>query len=487
MPLSGTEISRERASGNAEQHRWPGMQAAGEHSRRTAPPRAAAFWLVARGTLPVVLRGGRPIAAVRDLPGSAAVLGDHADRCLRHLRPRPSPHAAGLRVGVGLSGPPSSDSRQPLHHRRCLRPVPGRRRRRPSVRRQGVAGCRSWVGDRGGRGGADRPGARGGWDCPADTGGATLMGLGAGALGTSALVQYGPAPTHLVWWLLLGASVVGAAVALAIPEPETRRPGVLASLRPRVAVPSEARASFIVAAPCLIAAWALNGLFLSLGPSLAAQVFASPNLLWGGLVIFLLLATGAAATVACRAVSPSVATVTGCLTLVAGTVATLAAIEWTSGAAFLTGTALAGVGTRGSCLPRCLPHHHRARPSQRACRRDCCHLHPLLFGAQRPGSRRRAGNNAFRPAPHRACLLRGDGRARRGRSRQPDAPQARPGHRPRALARPAPGPGGSTVPARWFRSRAADRQTAIVHDASSAAQMRAAESRPSVRRHTPCL
>jgi MFS family permease len=35
---------------------------------------------------------------------------------------------------------------------------------------------------------------------------ATIFGLAAGALGASALVQYGPAPTHLVWWLLLGYS-----------------------------------------------------------------------------------------------------------------------------------------------------------------------------------------------------------------------------------------------------------------------------------------
>jgi MFS family permease len=46
MPLSDTVTGRERASGHAEQHRWPGMQAAGEHFRRTAPSRAA-FWLVA--------------------------------------------------------------------------------------------------------------------------------------------------------------------------------------------------------------------------------------------------------------------------------------------------------------------------------------------------------------------------------------------------------------------------------------------------------
>ena len=41
---------------------------------------------------------------------------------------------------------------------------------------------------------------------PVVTSAATLLGLGAGGLGTSALVQYAPAPTHLVWWLLLGAS-----------------------------------------------------------------------------------------------------------------------------------------------------------------------------------------------------------------------------------------------------------------------------------------
>ena len=45
----------------------------------------------------------------------------------------------------------------------------------------------------------------------------------------------------------------------------------------------------------MIAARALNGFYLSLGPSLAAQVLGSPDLLWGGLVIFLVAGTGAAA------------------------------------------------------------------------------------------------------------------------------------------------------------------------------------------------
>src|ERR1700691_3043140 len=59
MSLSGTQTSRERASGNAERHRWPGMQAAGEHSRRTAPPRAA-FWLVAGGFCLMFFAAGAP-------------------------------------------------------------------------------------------------------------------------------------------------------------------------------------------------------------------------------------------------------------------------------------------------------------------------------------------------------------------------------------------------------------------------------------------
>ena len=46
MTLSDTETARERASGNAERSRWPALPAAAEHSRRTAPSRAA-FWLVA--------------------------------------------------------------------------------------------------------------------------------------------------------------------------------------------------------------------------------------------------------------------------------------------------------------------------------------------------------------------------------------------------------------------------------------------------------
>jgi MFS family permease len=101
---------------------------------------------------------------------------------------------------------------------------------------------------------------------------------------------------------------------------------------------------FAVALPVMIAAPALNGFYLSLGPSLAAQVLRSPDLVWGGLAIFLTAGTGAAASVAFRAVSGPAAMLAGCLFLLAGAVMTCAAIQTGSAAAFLAGGAVAGAG-----------------------------------------------------------------------------------------------------------------------------------------------
>jgi predicted MFS family arabinose efflux permease len=170
------------------------------------------------------------------------------------------------------------------------------------------------------------------------------VGLALGALVTSALVQYAPAPTHLIWWALLAVFAAGILAVLAMAEPGARRPGVLASLRPRVTIPRPVRGTFAAALPCIVAGWALGGLYLSLGPSLAAQATGSPNLLWGGLVIFLICGTGAAAAALLRDMSSRAMMLASCLCLLAGMAVTFGAIMTTTAAAFLTGTAIAGVG-----------------------------------------------------------------------------------------------------------------------------------------------
>lgn len=173
----------------------------------------------------------------------------------------------------------------------------------------------------------------------APTGGQAL-----GAIGASALAEYAPAPTHLVWWLLLGAFIISILAVLAMPEPGSVRAGFVSSLRPHVSVPREARAAFATAVPALVGVWALAGFYLSLGPSLASQLLHSGNLLWGGILIFLLTGLGAVASAVLARRNPSGVMLGGCLALIAGALVTFAAIETSTSADLLVGTAVAGLG-----------------------------------------------------------------------------------------------------------------------------------------------
>src|SRR3954462_8683956 len=173
----------------------------------------------------------------------------------------------------------------------------------------------------------------------APTGGQAL-----GAVGASVLAQYAPAPTHLVWWLFLGAFITGVVAVLAMPEPGTVRPGAVSSLRPHVGVPQAARGAFATAVPALVGIWALAGFYLSLGPSLAAQLLHSTNLLWGGLLIFLLTGLGAAASALLGRKNPSAVMVGGCVVGIVGASVTVASIETGTSAVLFVGTAIPGLG-----------------------------------------------------------------------------------------------------------------------------------------------
>jgi len=169
-------------------------------------------------------------------------------------------------------------------------------------------------------------------------------GQAIGAIAASALAEFALAPTHLVWWLLLGAFAVCILAVLVIEEPGMTRPGALGSLRPRVTVPRPARGAFVAALPCLVGLWALGGFYLSLGPSLVAQLLHSSNLLWGGILIFLLTGLGAAASGALTKASPARVMLAGCLALTAGALVTFAAIETSTPWVLFLGTAVAGLG-----------------------------------------------------------------------------------------------------------------------------------------------
>ncbi|HEY1539211.1 MAG TPA: MFS transporter [Solirubrobacteraceae bacterium] len=179
---------------------------------------------------------------------------------------------------------------------------------------------------------------------------APLGGLAFGALGCGALVQFGPAPTHLVYAVLLTGMVVAAAVVSRMPETSARRAGARASLRPRVGVPPRLRTDFFAIVPILVASWALGGLYLSLGPSVAASLFGLDSHLIGGLVVTLLCGTGAATAFFLRAWPIERVIVTAAGLLAGGMVVTLIGVEADSAVLAAAGTVVAGIGFGASAL-----------------------------------------------------------------------------------------------------------------------------------------
>jgi MFS family permease len=192
------------------------------------------------------------------------------------------------------------------------------------------------------------------------------VGPAVGALGSGVLVQYGPHPTTLVYALLVVAFVLAIAAVTLMPETVRRHEGALASLRPRVGVPVGIRPQFVVAVPSLIATWALGGLYLSLGPSLAAGILHLHSHLVGGLVVAALCAAGAAASFLIRDWPPRRAMVSGSVVLAVGVLITLPALAVTSTALFFAGAVVSGVGFGSSFFGAFRTLAGLARPDERA-------------------------------------------------------------------------------------------------------------------------
>ena len=179
---------------------------------------------------------------------------------------------------------------------------------------------------------------------------APISGLAVGAIGCGALVQLGPAPTHLVFAVLLAGAVIAGVAVGRMPETSARRAGAIASLKPILGIPARLRADVLALVPIIIASWALGGLYLSLGPSVAASLFGLSNHLIGGFVVTLLCGAGAATAFVLRSRPTSRILGISAITLSAGTALTLAGVEVHTVALAGIGTVVAGVGFGASAL-----------------------------------------------------------------------------------------------------------------------------------------
>lgn len=178
---------------------------------------------------------------------------------------------------------------------------------------------------------------------------APSIGLATGALGAGLLVQLAPAPTTLVYALLIGSVVILASAVLFVPETsalrevESRR-HLAQLLLPRASFPTGARVPFLLIVPALIATWSLGGFHLSLGPSIIGSVFGIDNHIVGGLDIFALFFSGAVAAACVRTRPPRAVMVVGAVVLALGVGLSLVSVSMVSVPLYFLGSIVAGVG-----------------------------------------------------------------------------------------------------------------------------------------------
>ncbi len=190
-----------------------------------------------------------------------------------------------------------------------------------------------------------------------------MIGTGSGALLSGLLVQYLPAPTHLVYYVILGVFALQALGVLWMRETSSRENGALASLRPHFEVPRAVRVPLLKAVPVLVAAWALAGFYLAVGPAIVTLVTGSRSLALVGLSLFLLAGMGAVAVLLSRNADATRVMAAGSAALLAGVGFTLLGLELGSAAWFYAGVVVAGTGFGGgfqggirTVVPLAAPH-----------------------------------------------------------------------------------------------------------------------------------
>jgi len=173
---------------------------------------------------------------------------------------------------------------------------------------------------------------------------APASGSALGGVLAGFMVHYLPAPTHLVYLVLAAIFVAQVAGVVLMPESMPPRAGAIASLRPQFSLPAATRQPILVAAPVLIAVWALAGFYGSLGPSLVHSSFGLDSSLLGGIALFVLAGSAGISVLLMQRLDQRTLMIYGATVLFAGVAIAVNSLSYQSATIFFLGTALAGSG-----------------------------------------------------------------------------------------------------------------------------------------------
>ena len=173
---------------------------------------------------------------------------------------------------------------------------------------------------------------------------APMLGLTLGAVGSGALVQYGPWPRTLVYLIMIAALLASASLIVASPETAPRTPGAWRSLRPRVHLPRRVRHLLPVAASILLATWATGAFYQAFVPALTQEQLGTQNALVIGLVFSAYMAPSVIGAPIGGRFAPATAQRLGMVIFLIGMVAILTALSLSTLALFVAGSLIAGGG-----------------------------------------------------------------------------------------------------------------------------------------------
>jgi MFS family permease len=169
------------------------------------------------------------------------------------------------------------------------------------------------------------------------------IGTGSGALLSALFIHYLPAPTRLIYIVLLVVLLIQAIGVVLMPETVTPMEGALSSLRPEIKLPRSVRGPVLAVAPVVFAVWALAGFFGALGPALVRALMET-SIVIAGLLLFVFGVVGSTAVVLLRNAAARTVMLTGITALILGMLVTLVSVMTDSVVGFFVGLAFGGIG-----------------------------------------------------------------------------------------------------------------------------------------------
>ncbi|MDX8049886.1 MFS transporter [Lentzea sp. BCCO 10_0798] len=192
---------------------------------------------------------------------------------------------------------------------------------------------------------------------------APLGGLAIGALFAGLLAEFASDATFEVWLVLAVVMAAGTVFAVFTPETATRKPGAVASLNPRIALPVQVRRLYWTSVPGIVGGFMTMTAFMGLVPALLVAVFSVQSPIVGSLLAFVALGASTVASAFSSGVKAPRLRLGGTIAMVAGAVLFVGSIGATSlpllWAAAIVGGAGIGAsfaGTTRGLVPEVAPH-----------------------------------------------------------------------------------------------------------------------------------